>query len=109
MNLSAEQLAQLATLMNGAKPSRGKKAKGGKRTKLTDEQKVVNAKANADAAVKMFEEAGYKDCRAHETIMTYNKWLESGRKVNAGEKALRTPRGIALFHISQTTEIVKSN
>lgn len=109
MELSTAQLAQLAALMNGAKPPKAKKAKGTKREKLTDDQKALNAKANAEAAVKLFEDAGFKDCRAHETIKTYDKWVEGGRRVKKGEKATRTARGVALFHLDQTSEIVKSN
>lgn len=101
--------AALAAATQKSQSKTTKKAKGQKRVKLTDEQKAVNAKANAEAAVKMFEEAGFKNCVAHETIKTYDKWVESGRRVKKGEKALRTPKGVALFHLDQTDEIVKSN
>lgn len=106
MELSAEQLATLAKMIggNGAKrKAKGKKADG--RVKLTDEQKVVNAAANADAAVKLFTDAGFKNCVAHETIKTYDKWTEVGRKVMKGQKSLRTPKGVALFHLDQTEAI----
>ena len=82
-----------------------KKAKGQPRQKLTDEQKAVNAAVNANVAVKLFQDAGYENCVAHETIKTYDKWVEGGRRVRKGEKALRTPKGMALFHISQTSEL----
>ena len=88
---------------------RTKKAKGQPRQKLTDEQRAVNAAVNAEVAVKLFQDAGYENCVAHETIKTYDKWVESGRRVRKGEKALRTPKGMALFHLSQTDEIAKSN
>lgn len=106
MNFTTEQLAQIATMVNGAKPQRKtKKAKNQGRTKLSDEQKAVNAKANAEAAVKLFADAGYENCVAHETIKTYDKWVEAGRKVMKGQKSLRTPKGVALFHLSQTEQI----
>lgn len=81
------------------------------REKLTDEQKAANARINADVAEMLFKEAGYENCEAHVTIKTYDKWVESGRRVRKGEKSLRTPKGVALFHLDQTSEIetAKSN
>lgn len=101
--------AAVALALANQKQPKVKKAKGKKREKLTDEQKAVNAKVNAEVAVKLFEDAGFKNCVAHETIKTYDKWVEGGRRVRKGEKALRTPKGMALFHLDQTDEIVKSN
>ena len=108
---NAQMIAAIAAALQSPNLTKPKvrKAKGQKRVKLTDEQKAVNAKANAEVAEKMFAEAGFKDCQAHVTIKTYDKWVESGRRVKKGEKALRTPKGVALFHLSQTDEIVKSN
>ena len=105
MELSAEQLATLAKMIGGGakRKTKGKQAAG--RVKLTDEQKVINAAANADAAVKLFTDAGYANCVAHETIKTYDKWVESGRRVRKGEKSIRTPKGMALFHIDMTDAI----
>lgn len=107
MQLTPEMLAQIATLIQASKPKRkakGKDAAAG-RAKLTDEQKALNAKANATVAEKMFADAGYENCVAHETIRTYNKWVEAGRRVRKGEKSLRTPKGMALFHLNQTDAI----
>jgi homoserine dehydrogenase len=116
MNFSAEQLAQLvasAVAASAAQPvgkGRGKgKAKSQPRQKLTDEQKAANALVNADVAVKLFQEAGYENCVAHETIRTYDKWIEAGRRVMKGQKALRTPKGMALFHLAQTESLTKVN
>lgn len=98
--------AVAAVLANQVAPkTKTRKAKGAKREKLTDEQKAVNAKLNADVAVKLFEDAGYKNCVAHETIKTYDKWVEAGRRVMKGQKAIRTPKGVALFHLDQTEAI----
>ena len=109
MNLNAEMIAAIAAAVQDAKPQRKakgtKKAKGQPRQKLTDEQKVVNAKANAAVAEKLFQDAGYENCVAHETIRTYDKWVEVGRRVMKGQKALRTPKGVALFHLNQTEAI----
>ena len=104
--LNAEVLAAInaaVAAMKPAKKAKGKAPKG--RQKLTDEQKAVNAKANAAVAEKLFSDAGYENCVAHETIRTYDKWIEAGRRVNKGEKSLRTPKGMALFHLKQTSPL----
>lgn len=93
----------------GNKPKKAKKAKGQPRQKLTDEQKAANAKVNATVAEKLFQDAGYENCVAHETIRTYDKWIEAGRRVKKGQKALRTPKGMALFHLDQTDAIAPAN
>ena len=104
--------AAVAAAMAKQAPNKGRKAKRAKgeaRQKLTDEQKAANARINADVAEMLFKEAGFENCEAHVTIKTYDKWVESGRRVRKGEKSLRTPKGVALFHLSQTDEIAKSN
>lgn len=110
MELNAEMIQAIAAAVAAANPpkkARGKSAKGAKpgRQKLTDEQKAVNATQNAAVAEKLFSDAGFKNCVAHETIRTYDKWVEAGRRVMKGQKSLRTPKGMALFHVSQTSAI----
>lgn len=104
MNITQAQLTAIAAAIQAqGGVRRGKKAKKGeKRVKLTDEQKVINAKANAAEAEKLFTDKGFKNCVAHETIKTYDKWMESGRKVRKGEKSTKTSKGVALFHLEQT-------
>lgn len=99
--------AAVALALAAAKPARKAKSKKGStpRQKLTDEQKALNAKGNATEAEKLFSDAGYENCVAHETIRTYDKWIDAGRRVNKGEKSLRTSKGMALFHIEQTSVI----
>jgi len=113
MNLNADMIAAIAAAVAAAQPQRkakgAKKAKGQPRQKLTDEQKAVNAKANATVAEKLFSDAGFENCVAHETIRTYDKWVEAGRRVVKGQKALRTPKGMALFHLDQTQPIAPAN
>ncbi len=111
--LNAEMIAAIAAAVAAAQPvkkarSKSKKA-GPARVKLTDEQKAVNAKLNATVAEKLFQDAGYENCVAHETIRTYDKWVEAGRRVTKGQKALRTPKGMALFHMDQTAPIAAAN
>ncbi len=97
--------AAVAEAIKAMKPTR--KAKGAKpgRTKLTDEQKAANAKTNAIEAEALFATKGYINNVAHDTIRTYDKWIEAGRRVRKGEKSLKTKKGVALFHVSQTSEI----
>lgn len=111
MELNNEMLAAIAAAVKAAQPQRKAKKAGAKpgRQKLTDEQKAVNAAVNAQVAEKLFSDAGFKDCKAHVTIMTYDKWIENGRRVKKGQKALRTPKGMALFHRDQTEEIAKAH
>jgi hypothetical protein len=78
-------------------------------------QERANDTAKTDTAlVKAFEKAGYKNITLFDrtkllsqqpdvTVLTYNKWIELGRKVKPGEKSLKV-RGyhLRLFHKSQT-------
>lgn len=92
--------------------SKGKKGKGRKgrgRVKSDDATLQANAARNAKEAEDLFKSKGFEDCRANETILTYNKWLAKGRKVRPNEKSLKTSAGYPLFHISQTDPVdVKS-
>ena len=91
-----------------AKPGKAK-AKPGK-PKLSDEQKAANAKANEAAAEKLFESKGYKNCKARETIKTYDGWLQAGRRVKAKEKGLKIKKGgYALFHLDQTSPVATTH
>jgi malic enzyme len=113
MELNAEMIAAIAAAVKAATPAKKAKGKGKKagpaRQKLTDEQKAANAVQNAAVAEKLFQDAGYENCVAHETIRTYDKWLEVGRRVNKGQKALRTPKGMALFHLDMTSPVAPAN
>lgn len=90
-----------------AKTGKAAKGKPGRKA-LSDEQKGKNAVANASAAEKLFESKGYKNCKAHDTIRSFNKWLEVGRRVKKGENGLKIKKGsYALFHVDQTSEMPK--
>jgi len=83
-----------------------KKAKGGKpgAKPKTEEQKAA-ARAETEAkTVKAFKAAGYDDVQPRVNIMTYNKWIENGRRVKKGEKAIKAG-SFPLFHINQTEPI----
>jgi len=74
-----------------------KSAKFSKATKRQVNQRV-DVQAKIDAAVRRL---GFKTPGvAHENVLTYDKWLEKGRRVRKGQKAL--PGLKFLFHIEQT-------
>lgn len=110
VTLTAEALqAVIATAVATALAAKGsKKAKGTGEKKgrkpLTDEQKATNrAKVEAET-VKAFKAAGYKDVQPRVNVMTYNKWIENGRRVKKGEKSVKCG-SFPLFHIDQTDPI----
>lgn len=77
---------------------RGKKTG---RHPLTDEQKAVN-RAKIDAqTIANFKAAGYDDVQPRVNVMTYNKWVEAGRRVKKGAKAIKCGN-FPLFHLDQT-------
>jgi len=83
-----------------------KKAKGGKpgRKPQTDEEKAKNrAKVEAET-IKAFKAAGFDDVQPRVNVMTYNKWIENGRRVKKGEKSVKCG-SFPLFHVSQTDPI----
>lgn len=78
-------------------PKRGRKP-------MSDEEKAKSrAKVEAET-IANFEAAGFKDIKPRENVMTYNKWLEHGRRVKKGAKAVRCGN-FALFHVEQTEPI----
>ena len=74
------------------------KAKG---SKLTDAERAVYQMNNDAECIKVFEKAGFKDVKPRVNVLTYNKWIEKGRKVKKGEKSHRV-NGFSLFHEAQT-------
>ena len=88
-------------------PAAKKAAKSeGKPLKLAESKSGVDAKTDrqlkiAANTIRQFKKAGYEDIRPHETVMTYNRWLEAGRKVIPGQKSIKVGT-LRLFHISQT-------
>src|SRR5262245_17659961 len=55
------------------------------------------------AVLKAFKRQGYRPeaIVPHETVLTYNKWIEQGRKVRQGETSVRVG-SLRLFHKDQT-------
>jgi len=105
VQMSKEELvALIAAAVAAAKPT--KKAKGEKpgRKPLTDEQKQANRDKTDQATLANFKAKGYTDVQPRINVMTYNKWIENGRRVKKGEKATICG-SFALFHVEQTEAI----
>lgn len=90
-----------------ASKAKGRKGRGrGRgRVKSDDATLQANAQRNAKEAEELFKSKGFENCVANETIKTYKRWLEAGRKVKVGEKSLKTSAGYPLFHLSQTEPV----
>ena len=81
----AEFLAAMAE-QQAAKPANGKSD--------------VSTK-NELQTIRVFKKAGFKDIQPRVNVLTFNKWLELGRRPAEGSKSLKVAN-LRLFHISQT-------
>jgi hypothetical protein len=86
--LVAEQMAEIAALK--ARPAKAQAANG----------QSVSAK-NDLACLRIFKKAGFKDVKPRENVLTFNRWVEQGRRPVEGSKSLKVS-GLRLFHVSQT-------
>lgn len=108
-DLAALVAGAIATALEAKKST--KKAKGEKTggpKPLTDEQKQAKRAKTDAATVTNFTAKGYEDVQPRVNIMTYNKWIESGRRVKKGEKGTKCG-SFALFHVKQTEAIVTTH
>lgn len=74
-----------------------------------DAQQASSTKADSSAkmealTLKAFKKAGFTDVQPRVNTLTYNKWLEQGRIVKEGEKAIKA-KNLRLFHVSQTRPV----
>ena len=128
INLAALQdnpavVAALLAMLTGGKGRKPRSDKGFTKQAVADAMTTDERKAALDAAtVVAFTKAGYKDIQPRVNVLTYGKaadgdkpatgWLAKGRKVKAGEKSVHVKapgmrgKGIPLFHVSQTEEII---
>lgn len=107
--LAAALVKALGPALNGRTVVKARKGKGRKASgKLSDADKAAYMAANDAECVKVFEKAGFKDVQPRVNVLTYNKWIEKGRKVKAKEKSVRV-NNFALFHIDQTQETPAAN
>lgn len=102
--ITPDQFAQLIALLEAK--NKKKSAKGTKKghTPLTDEQKAANRAKVDIQTLANFTAKGYKDVQPRVNVMTYNKWIEAGRRVKKGEKSTICG-SFALFHVDQTEQI----
>jgi hypothetical protein len=78
---------------------------------IAEHEAAKQAKTQADGSAQMdaltartFKKRGYTDIQPRINILTYNKWIEQGRRVKTGEKGVPVKQ-FRLFHISQTEPI----
>ena len=108
VQMSKEELvALIAAAVAAATPA--KKAKGAKGDKparklKTEEEKQTSRDKTDQATLANFKAKGYHDVQPRINIMTYNKWIEHGRRVKKGEKSTICG-SFALFHVAQTEAI----
>ena len=100
----AEAVAAALEAQKATRKAKGKADKPGRKP-LTDEQKAANRKKTDEATLANFTAKGYKDVQPRVNVMTYNKWIENGRRVKKGEKATICG-SFPLFHVEQTEAIV---
>ncbi len=97
----AAMLAQAVAAALAAKPKRAAKGEKKPRTPLTEEQKAERRTKVDEVTVANFKAKGYKDVQPRVNVMTYDKWIENGRRVRKGEKSVKCGSW-PLFHLDQT-------
>lgn len=104
---ATELAAMIAQAVAAALPAKKAKAAGEKKERkpLTDEQKAERRAKVDEQTVANFKAKGYKDVQPRVNVMTYDKWIESGRRVRKGEKSVKCGSW-PLFHLDQTDPIV---
>jgi hypothetical protein len=66
------------------------------------EQAKTDTTADMDkACIRAFTKLGFKDVQPRVNVLTYNRWIEAGRKVRQGEGSVKV-KNLRLFHVSQT-------
>lgn len=100
--LAALQAVGIAVGPQPTKTRKGKskKAKG----KLSDADRAAYMAKNDAECVAAFTKAGYKDVQPRINVLTYDKWVQSGRLVRKGEKSVKVGP-FSLFHLTQTDPI----
>ena len=98
-------MADAPVAVNRKKPAKGKNAKRrAKGQKASDAEIEASRLRNNDLVTEAFTKAGYSDVQPRVNVLTYDKWVEAGRRVRKGEKSVRVGN-FALFHITQTDVI----
>lgn len=108
MQLNAQALEALAAILGQHVPKAKKSTKvkprgqNGGKVKLTKEEFEV-------ALIEACKKAGYDAPEPRFNILTYDKWVEKGRKVKKGEHGIKVAgRKTRLFHEAQTEAIAQA-
>lgn len=107
VSVTKDDLASMiAAAVAAAVATKPKKAKGEKtvRKPMTEEQKAERRSKVDEATLVSFTAKGYKDVQPRINVMTYDKWIENGRRVRKGEKSVKCGSW-PLFHLDQTDPI----
>jgi hypothetical protein len=74
-------------------------------TQLMKDTRAKDRTLDMDSlCVKAFKRAGIENVRPREDVLTYNRWIEAGRRVRPGEASVKV-KNLRLFHVSQTDPI----
>lgn len=65
-----------------------------------DKPKTDQSAQNEWLAKKAFAKRGFTDVRPNQNVFTYNRWLQQGYRVKAGEHAVKCGV-LRLFHVTQ--------
>lgn len=109
-NVAAQFLAMLQgaidapVAVNRKRPAKGKNAKrtkGKGQAKASEAEIEASRLRNNELVTDAFTKAGFTDVQPRINVLTYDKWVEQGRRVRKGEKSTRVGN-FNLFHVSQT-------
>jgi hypothetical protein len=111
ITLSKESLAELmkaaateaVAAMMPAKKAKGTKGRPGPKPKTEEEKAKAREDINKET-IAAFAKAGIEGVTPRVDVLVYDKWIEQGRRVKKGAKAVKV-RSFALFHVSQTEAI----
>lgn len=106
--VAAQFLAMLQGAMdapvavNRKRPAKGKNTKRAKGKARASEAEIEASRLrNNELVMEAFTKAGFTDVQPRINVLTYDKWVEQGRRVRKGEKSTRVGN-FNLFHVSQT-------
>lgn len=109
--VAAQFLAMLQGAMdapvavNRKRPAKGKNAKRAKaKTKASEAEIEASRLRNNELVMEAFTKAGFTDVQPRINVLTYDKWVEQGRRVRKGEKSIRVGN-FNLFHADQCDPI----
>jgi hypothetical protein len=102
--IMAEAVATALAAQQAAFEAKFEAAKLSQPATLSVAGKSERAIKNEIQAVRAFQKAGFKDAKPHVNILTFNKWMEKGRRPLEKSKAVRV-NNLRLWHVSQTRPV----